>query len=200
MENFFNVDHFPHNLGLANIPRNTVQHECVDVRLKFMGFHSRIDCLSPKLHGDIVRDELAFARVFKERFADFRTGVDGAKYIATRAMIKAWDRAERLALCTFAAARRAKKDEGIVSHERMGLYRKRNRLDKHCHPERNLGTRDAMNRDSTGSFDPESVRGSRRRGNHGIDVYPSPGPVEAHASINQGKNCVIAAESDIFSR
>ena len=121
MKDFFNIDHSPHNLGLANIPRNTVQHEFVDIRFKFMGFHSRIDCLSPELHGDIVRDELAFARVFKERFADFRTGVDGAKYIATRAMVKAWDRAERLALCTFAAARRAKKDEGIVSHERSGF-------------------------------------------------------------------------------
>jgi hypothetical protein len=56
MEHFFNVDHFPHDLSLTDIPRNTVQHQRVNVRLKFVRFHSRVDRLSPKLDCDIVRN------------------------------------------------------------------------------------------------------------------------------------------------
>src|SRR5205823_14334565 len=82
-------------------------------------------------HCDVIRDELAFARVCKECFADLCARVDGAEYIATSAMIKTRDRAERFALGAFAAARRAKKDEGVVSHEETRLYRDKNRLDKH---------------------------------------------------------------------
>jgi hypothetical protein len=54
MKHFFHVDHFLHDLGLSDIPRNTVQHQRVDIRLEFVRFHSRIDRLSPKLHCDIV--------------------------------------------------------------------------------------------------------------------------------------------------
>ena len=48
------------------------------------------------------------------------------------------------------------------------------------------------------------VRGSRIDelvpGHNRINVYPSSGPIEAHASINQRKNRVIAAQPDILSR
>src|SRR4029453_255704 len=33
-----------------------------------------------------------------------------------------------------------------------------------------------------------------------IDIYPAPGTVEAHASINPRKNCIIPPESDVFPR
>ena len=92
MKYLFYIDHFLHDLGLTDISRNAVQHERVDVRLKFMRFHCRIDCLSPKLHCDMIGNQLAFTRIFKECFADLRAGVDGAEYVATGAMIKARDR------------------------------------------------------------------------------------------------------------
>src|SRR4030095_9908784 len=37
-------------------------------------------------------------------------------------------------------------------------------------------------------------------GHQRIHVYSSPGTVETHTSVDQRKNCVIAAESDIFPR
>src|SRR6266404_3247778 len=33
-----------------------------------------------------------------------------------------------------------------------------------------------------------------------IDIHPSPSPIEAHISIHQRKNCIIAAEPHISSR
>jgi len=88
----------------------------VDVGFKFVCFHGRIDCLSPKFHCDIVWDQLAFAGVIKECLPDFRPSVDGAEYIPTGAVIKARDRPERFALCAFAAAGCAKKNKRLVSH------------------------------------------------------------------------------------
>src|SRR5437899_12622740 len=116
MKHFFHVDHSIHDLGLAKISWNTVQHQRVDVRLELVRFHGGIDCLSPKFHCDVIRDELAFARVFKECFADLCARVDGSEYIATSAMIKTRERAGRLAPGTFAAARGARMDERAILH------------------------------------------------------------------------------------
>jgi len=33
-----------------------------------------------------------------------------------------------------------------------------------------------------------------------INVDPAPGPIEADIAVNQRKNCVIAAEADVFPR
>ena len=87
MEHFLHVDHLIHDFGLTDVPGNSVEHERVDVRLELVRLHRRVDRLSPKLHCDFVRNELAFARVFQEGFADFRARVDGAKDVAASAMI-----------------------------------------------------------------------------------------------------------------
>jgi len=101
---------------LADIPRNTVEHEGIDIWLELVRLHRGIDRRSPELDRDLIGHELTLAGVFKEGFANLRAGVDGAKYIAAGAMIKARDCAQRFALRPFAAARRAKEDKGIVSH------------------------------------------------------------------------------------
>src|SRR5678816_1266256 len=116
MEHFLNVDHVIHDLGLTHVSGNPVQYERVDIRLELVRVYSRVDRLPPKLHCDIVRNELAFARILKEGFADLCARVDGAEYVATSAMIVTRDRAEGFALRAFAAARRAKKEKGLVSH------------------------------------------------------------------------------------
>src|SRR5215468_489646 len=136
MEHLLYVDHVIHDLGLTDISRNAVQHECIDVRLELVRVYCRVDRLSPKLHCDIVRNELALARILKESLADFCACVDGAEYVATSTMIITRDRAEGFALCAFAAARRAKKEKGLISHHGNCLYRRSQRLDKHRHPER----------------------------------------------------------------
>ena len=118
MKHFFHVDHFLHDFGLADIPRDPIKDERIDVWLKLVRLDGCIDCRSPKLNGDLIGHKLAFAGVFEEGFAYFRAGVDGAKHIAAGAVIIAWDCAQRFALRPFAATRRAKEDKGIVSHDR----------------------------------------------------------------------------------
>lgn len=116
MKNFFHVDHFFHDPGLADISRNAVEHERVDVGFKFVRVDRGVDGRFPKLDRDVVGHELTFARIFQKRFADFRARVDGAKYVATSAMIITWDRAKRFALRAFTAAGRTKKEKGLVFH------------------------------------------------------------------------------------
>src|SRR5438093_11881488 len=116
MKYFLYVYHFLHDFGLAKVSRDPVQHQSVDVRLELVRFHGRIDCLSPKFHRNIIRYELTFTGIIKECLPDFRARVDGAEYVATSAVIQAGDRAEGFPLRAFAAARRAKKDKGVVSH------------------------------------------------------------------------------------
>src|SRR5439155_11844291 len=113
---------------------DSVEYQRIDVRLELVCVYGGIDCLSPKLHRDIVRDELASTRTFKEGFAHFCARVDGSEYVATSAMKVTGNRAERFALGAFAAARRAKKNEGIVSHFGHRLYPITNPFDKRRHP------------------------------------------------------------------
>ena len=57
-----------------------------------------------------------FAGVIEKCFTNFCARVDGAKNVAAGAVIIARDRAERFPLRAFAAARRAKQDEGVISN------------------------------------------------------------------------------------
>src|SRR5262249_5378372 len=122
MEHLFHVDHVIHDLGLTDISGNSIQHKRVDVRLKLMRIYGRVDCRPPKLHRDFVWNELAFARIVKEGFANLCASVDRAEYIATGAMIVTRDRAEGFALRAFTAAGRAKKEEGVISHHHEYAY------------------------------------------------------------------------------
>ena len=93
-------------------------------------------------------------------------------------MEKTRDAPERFALGAFAAARRTKKEEGFISHGRNSLYRKLFET----------GRRKAERK--------ERELFLRQR----IDIYPPAGAVEAHVAIDQGKNRVIAPESDVLAR
>ena len=108
MKHLLHVDHFIHDLGLTTfwgIPSNT-SVSMSGLNLCALRPHHR---LPPKLHRDLVRNELALARIIKKGFADLRARVDGAENVPTSAMIVTRDRAQRFALRAFAAARRAKK-------------------------------------------------------------------------------------------
>src|SRR5207247_11211228 len=138
MEPLLHVDHVIHDLGLTHVSGNPVQYQRVDVRLELVRVYGRIDRLPPKLHCDIVRNELAFARILKKGFTDLCARVDGAEYVATSAMIVTRDRAERFALRPFAAARRAEKDKRVVTHHKICLYRKQDGFGKR-QPDPNRG-------------------------------------------------------------
>src|SRR5438067_10009500 len=89
-------------------------------------------------------------------------------------MIKAWDRSKRFALRSFAAARRAANNKSVIPHERKRLY--------------------------TRACQRGGSRIDRLVPGHGwIHINAAPSTVEAHASVNQRKNRVIPAESDVFS-
>src|SRR6266581_2966612 len=172
MKHFLHVDHFLHDFGLADIPRNTVEDERIDVWFKLVRLHRGVDRRSPELDRDLIGHELAFAGVLEEGLAYFRAGVDRAKYIAAGAMIKAWDCAKRFALRPFAAARRAKEDKGIVSHHRKSVYTAGGREPK-SRIARLISTRDR------------------------IDIRSPPRPIEAHIAIDQRENRVIATKPNV---
>src|ERR1043165_9194225 len=118
MEDLLHVDQLIHDFRLADVPRNAVEYEDVDVRLEFVRFHGRIDGRLPELNGDVVRNELASAGIFEKRLTDPGARVHRAKNIAARTMKKARNTAEGAALCSFAAAGRAKEKIGLVFHGR----------------------------------------------------------------------------------
>src|SRR5437660_1920137 len=61
------------------------------------------------------------------------------------------------------------------------------------------GSRRIIDLEPTGSFDPEGVRGSRRRRDHQrVDVYPPTAPIEPHGTVKQRKNRVVTAQADVF--
>jgi hypothetical protein len=174
MKHFSYVDHFLHDLGLSDITRNAVEHQRVNVWFKLVRLYGRVDCLSPELDRDIIRHELAFARVIQKRFTDLGARVDGAEYVAAGAVIKAWNRAKGFALRSFAAARRAKEDERVVSHGRNRFIAASSKLESRIN----------------GLFS----NGQR------IDIHPSARAIETHVPIHQRKNRVVAPESHVFSR
>ena len=123
MEDFFYIDHFIHDLGLADIARNAVEHEDVDIWLEFVRIDCGVDPGLPKLDRDIVRHEFAAAGIFKKGAADLGARVERAKDVATGAMKKARDGAERTTLGAFAAAgRRRKEGRWCISLEVSAAY------------------------------------------------------------------------------
>ena len=112
MENFLHVDQLVHDLGLADISRDAVEHENVDVGFEVMAIDRGVDSRLPELDRDFVRNELAFAGVFQKSAADLGARVDRAKDVAAGAMKKARDAAESFALRAFAAPGRAEEKIG----------------------------------------------------------------------------------------
>src|SRR5437868_11006964 len=116
MENFSHVNHLLHDLCLIHVPRNAIQHQSVDIWLKFVSIDRGINRFLPKLDRNLVGNELAFTRVLEEGFAYGCPGIDRAKDIAAGAVEKARDTAQSFALCAFAASGRTEEDERLVFH------------------------------------------------------------------------------------
>src|SRR5262249_14197343 len=118
VKDLFHIDHFVHDLGLTDIPGNTIEHENIDIGFEFVGFDRGVDPCLPQLDRDIVGNKLAFAREFKEGATDFGPGIEGPKDVTTSAMKKARDRTDGAALGSLAAARGAEKKISDVFHSK----------------------------------------------------------------------------------
>src|SRR5207248_1161797 len=144
--------------------------------LEFMGVDRGIDCFLPQFDGDLVRDELALARVLEKCLAYLAASIDRAKNIAARTMIKTRDAPERFTLCALTTTGMAKKDVGFVFHGhtsfilQLGLHSQPLKQPVNSHGLQNLLRRD-----------------------DGIDVYPPTGAIKTHVSVDQGKNRVVPA-------
>src|SRR5262249_34460715 len=169
VKNFFNIDHVSHDLRLLYVPRNPFEHENVDIRFKLVRVHRRGDRFLPKFDRDVVRDELAFARIFEERFPERCAGVDRPEDVAAGAMKEARNAAERFALSAFPAPWRAEQNERAVFHEMSGY------------------TALAANR--------EGNLFHRYR----IDIHASTAAIEADVAVHECENGVITAEPDVFA-
>src|SRR5713101_2982161 len=123
MKNFLHVNLLIHDFGLADVSRNAVEDENIDVRLEFVPIYRCIDRLLPQFNCDIIRDELTLAGVFQKRLANFGARIDRSEDITAWAMKKTGDAAECFALGAFAAARRAEEEVGVIFHGECCLYR-----------------------------------------------------------------------------
>jgi hypothetical protein len=144
---------------------------------------------------------LAFARILKERFAYFTPRVDRAENVPARTMEKAGDTAERFALRAFAAAWRAKKDEGLISHLWNFFYKTNGNSGQYfpASPEpRVRAVLLGLSELGWLSFKLPSQAALLRR--HGIDIYPASRAIETHVSINQGENSIIAPKANVLAR
>ena len=123
MENAAHIELGAENLGLVAIARDAVEHEEIDVGLESIGLHHLVDLCRPEADADVVRHELAFARIGKKGLAELGAHIDRAKDIAAGAMIKAGDGAENFALSSFAGSRRAEEKKGFVNHDHINMNR-----------------------------------------------------------------------------
>jgi hypothetical protein len=116
MEDAADVEFIAEDLRLVDVAGNAIENEEIDVGFEASGLHHAIDLIGPKADRNIVRNQLAFARILQKSLAEIGADIDGAKNIAAGAMKKAGDGAENFTLGSFARTRSTKKKEGFIKH------------------------------------------------------------------------------------
>ena len=116
MKDLFHIDQLIHDLGLTDVARNAIEDEHIDIGLELVRIDRGIDAGLPKLHRDVIGDELAPAGIFEKRTPKSGARVDRAKNVAASAMKEARDRAKRATLGALASAGRAKEKISRVFH------------------------------------------------------------------------------------
>jgi hypothetical protein len=94
MKDLFHIDHFIHDLGLTHVARNAIKDEHIDIGLKLVRIDRGIDAGLPKLHRNVIGDELTPAGKFEKRTPKSGARIDRAKNVAASAMKEARDRAK----------------------------------------------------------------------------------------------------------
>src|SRR5215210_964443 len=116
MKNVLHIQHFRHDLRLAQVAGNAVEHEGIDVLLESVCADRVFDAGLPKLHRVLIGHELASAGIIEKCLPEWSARVQRAKHIAARAVKETRDGAENLALGPFTATWRAEDEVGFVSH------------------------------------------------------------------------------------
>ena len=122
MENAHYFDVRFHDTGLADIPWNTVQDQEINIGFEVMGIDLGTDVGLPELHGEFVRDELAFGGVFYKSFTEWSAGIQRAENIAAGKVDKTGNAAKDRALSALAAAGSAEYEEGLVGVRWRGTH------------------------------------------------------------------------------
>lgn len=128
MKYFLHVDFLIHDLRLADISRNTIEDENIDVGFELVRVDCGVDRFFPKLHRDVIGDELTLARIFEKCLTHFGARIDGTEDVSAGAMEKAGNCSKSLTLRAFAAPGRTKKEVGMIFHGVHRLYRNGLRL------------------------------------------------------------------------
>jgi hypothetical protein len=111
------IEGFGKDLGLLPVARDAVQDEEILIGLELAGLGVGADVVVPELDGKLVGDELSLAGVLEEGASEFGFRAEAAEDITAGTVIVTGDGAEDFALGTFAGARSAEEEDGLITHE-----------------------------------------------------------------------------------
>jgi hypothetical protein len=109
------------DFGLRAVTGESIEDEEMAVGVKGAGLGFGEEIIAPEADGEFVGDEFTFAGVFEEGVTEFGFGAESAEDVAAGAVVIARDGAEDFALGTFAGARGAEEEDGIVSGGGVGF-------------------------------------------------------------------------------
>jgi hypothetical protein len=104
------------HLGLVNVPRETIENQCVQIGIESAAPCLAFDGLTPKVHSGFVGNQLSAARILDKHPSDLAFNREVSKDVATGAMEEVWDGPEDFSLCAFAGARGAEQQDSAVFH------------------------------------------------------------------------------------
>ena len=61
MKDFLHIDKGVHQVGLADVARNPIEDQVIDIGQESMRVHTELNADAPKLDGNLVRHKLTFA-------------------------------------------------------------------------------------------------------------------------------------------
>ena len=114
MKDLQHFDVLLHELSLLHVARDAVQNQEIDVRLELVSAYAVMDAGAPQLDGDLIRHQLAAARIGHKLLPQLCAGVERAEDVAASHVMKARDSPHDQPLRALAAARRAEDEEGAV--------------------------------------------------------------------------------------
>jgi len=114
VENFSHPHDVLEHLRLVHVPRDAVEDKKVVVRMEGVRLHALVDADFPKFDRDFVGHQFAPAGILEKLLAERRAQIESAENVAARAVEITRHRAQRPALRSFAAARCAENQIGLV--------------------------------------------------------------------------------------
>src|SRR6266702_1869252 len=118
IENADDLERVFQHLRLSHIPRNTVEHERVLIRMEAASLGAGLDELPPEWGGGLVRHQFTSAGILQKNLANGAVGLEAAKDLAAGAMEEVGDGAQDFALGPFSGSGSAEQQDGAIFHRR----------------------------------------------------------------------------------